>query len=69
MHIDPVWDPVPPDGHLNMGFLFPEPDDLFILAPFMGLGGAAYINGFQDIGLSLGIVAVKHIGPAVEVHM
>ena len=49
-----------------MGLFLSEADHLFVLASFVGTACPAQIDGFQNIRLSLRVVAEKKIGSRVK---
>jgi hypothetical protein len=69
MHINPVRNIIFPDIQLDMGFFRIKPDHILILAGTMGLCSTSHVNGFQDIGFSLSIIAVQDVGTGAEIHM
>ena len=69
MHVDAAGDPVLFYHHFNMGLFFSKLDQLPVLAAAVGFCRAAHVNRLQNIGLSLGIVAVKNIGSLVKINM
>jgi len=52
-----------------MGLLILKADHLPVLASLVGFAGTCQINRLQDIGLSLGIVAVENIGALIKIHL
>ena len=53
----------------DMRFLFIKIYNLFVFAAFMRFCSGCYINGLQNIGLSLRIVSVKDIGSLIELNI
>ena len=60
------------DAYEQLGVILGESVDCLlytsfpVLAPLMGFGGAAEIDGFQSVGLTLRIVSVKYINPLIQ---
>ena len=54
---------------LDMGFFIVEMDDLLILASAVRFRSGAYVNGFQYVCFSLGVVPVKDIGAGIKIDM
>jgi len=69
MHINPEWYFILSDIQLNMGFFFVKMNHFPVFAAPVGLGGTTHIDGFQDIGLALGVVTVQNIGSGIKFHM